>query len=56
VDLLIGDPSKAKSKLNWEPEYDLKSLVKDMIESDIKLTHKEVYLKKGGYQTMNYFE
>jgi GDPmannose 4,6-dehydratase len=56
VELLIGDPFKAKSKLNWEPEYDLKGLVKDMMESDIKLTHKEVYLKKGGYQTLNYFE
>jgi GDPmannose 4,6-dehydratase len=56
VELLIGDPTKAKTKLKWEPEYDLKALVKDMIESDIKLMHKEVYLKKGGYQTLNYFE
>lgn len=56
VELLIGDPSRAKSKLKWEPEYNLNALVKDMIESDIKLTHKEVYLKKGGYQTLNYFE
>lgn len=37
VDLLIGDPTKAKNKLGWEPKYDLKSLVKEMIESDIKL-------------------
>ena len=56
VDLLIGDPTKAKTKLNWEPEYDLKALVKDMMQSDIKLMHKEVYLKTGGYQTLNYFE
>jgi len=56
VELLIGDPTKAKSMLKWEPEYDLKALVRDMIESDIKLTHKEVYLKNGGYQTLNYFE
>jgi GDPmannose 4,6-dehydratase len=56
VELLIGDPTKAKTKLKWIPEYDLKALVKDMIESDIKLMHKEVYLKKGGYQTLNYFE
>jgi GDPmannose 4,6-dehydratase len=56
VELLIGDPTKAKTKLKWEPEYDLKALVKDMIEGDIKLMHKEVYLKKGGYQTLNYFE
>jgi GDPmannose 4,6-dehydratase len=56
VELLIGDPSKAKTKLKWEPEYDLKALVKDMIQSDIKLMHKEVYLQQGGYQTLNYFE
>jgi GDPmannose 4,6-dehydratase len=56
VDLLIGDPTKAKTKLKWEPEYNLKALVKDMIQSDIKLMHKEVYLKNGGYQTLNYFE
>jgi len=40
VDLLIGDPSKAKNKLGWKPEFDLKSLVKDMIWSDIKLFEK----------------
>ena len=56
VELLIGDPTKAKTKLKWEPEYDLKALVKDMMRSDIKLMHKEVYLKNGGYQTLNYFE
>tara|TARA_X000000368_G_scaffold412123_1_gene398009 strand:- start:1388 stop:2461 length:1074 start_codon:yes stop_codon:yes gene_type:complete len=37
VDLLIGDPTKAKEKLGWSPEYDLSTLVKDMVESDIKL-------------------
>lgn len=56
VDLLMGDPTKAKTKLKWEPEYDLKALVRDMMQSDIKLMHKEVYLEKGGYRTLNYFE
>jgi GDPmannose 4,6-dehydratase len=56
VELLIGDPTKAKTKLNWEPRYDLKGLVADMMESDIKLMKKETYLKDGGYQIMNYFE
>jgi GDPmannose 4,6-dehydratase len=56
VELLIGDPSKAKSKLNWEPKYDLAALVKDMVWSDVKLMKKEQYLKDGGYQTLNYFE
>ena len=37
VDLLIGDPSKAKEKLGWVPEHDLASLVKDMMKSDLEL-------------------
>lgn len=56
VDLLIGDASKAKNKLGWEPEYTLNELVKDMMQSDVKLMQKEQYLKDGGYKTMNYFE
>ena len=40
VDFLVGDPSKAKNKLGWVPEYDLLSLVKEMIESDLELFRK----------------
>lgn len=36
VDLLIGDPTKAKTQLGWEPQYDLKALVKEMMEGDLK--------------------
>lgn len=56
VDLLIGDASKAKNKLGWVPKYELADLVKDMMQSDIKLMKKEQYLKEGGYETLNYFE
>lgn len=56
VELLIGDPTKAKTKLGWEPKYDLKALVDDMMASDIKLMQKEKYLGDGGYRTLNYFE
>tara|TARA_R110002033_G_scaffold69140_1_gene120523 strand:+ start:6082 stop:7260 length:1179 start_codon:yes stop_codon:yes gene_type:complete len=56
VDLLIGDPTKANTKLGWIPEHDLQSLVKDMMESDVKLMQKDQYLKDGGYATLNYFE
>ncbi|APG60434.1 GDP-mannose 4,6-dehydratase [Christiangramia salexigens] len=56
VDLLIGDASKANNKLGWTPEYDLKDLVKDMMQSDVKLMQKDQHLKAGGYQVMNYFE
>lgn len=37
VDLLIGDPSKSKKQLGWEPKYDLAGLVREMVESDLKL-------------------
>lgn len=56
VDLLIGDPTKAKTKLGWECRYDLATLVKDMMQSDLNLMRKDQYLKEGGYTTLNYFE
>jgi GDPmannose 4,6-dehydratase len=56
VDLLIGNPEKANRVLGWMPEYDLKGLVADMMQSDIRLMHKDKYLMDGGYRIMNYFE
>lgn len=56
VDLLLGDPTKAEQKLGWNREYDLRDLVNDMMESDLKLMTKDVYLKEGGYKIMSYFE
>jgi GDPmannose 4,6-dehydratase len=56
VDLLIGDPSKAKQKLGWEPIIQLEELVRDMMESDLKLMQKDQYLNEGGYTTLNYYE
>tara|TARA_R110002167_G_scaffold84156_10_gene228750 strand:+ start:3688 stop:4800 length:1113 start_codon:yes stop_codon:yes gene_type:complete len=56
VDLLIGDASKANTKLGWIPEYELKDLVKEMMQSDLKLMQKDQYLKTGGYGTFNYYE
>ena len=56
VDLLIGDATKSRTKLDWIPEYDLKALVEDMMRSDVKLMKKETYLKEGGFKVLNYFE
>ncbi len=56
VEILIGDNSKAKAKLGWEPTYDLAGLCKDMVAHDIALMKKEDYLKNGGYRILNYFE
>lgn len=56
VDLLIGDPTKSNTKLGWKPNYDLTTLVKDMVLSDLQLMKKHEYLNKGGFKTLNYFE
>ena len=56
VELLIGDATKARTRLGWEPKYDLPALIKDMIQSDIRLMKKESYLREGGYEILNYFE
>ncbi|MDQ8004343.1 MAG: GDP-mannose 4,6-dehydratase [Pedobacter sp.] len=56
VDLLLGDPTKAKTQLNWQPKYDLQALVEDMMQSDLNLMKKDEYLKQGDYKTLNYFE
>jgi len=56
VDLLIGDPTKAKQKLGWEPKYDLKSLVEDMVRSDLKLFKKQQTLLDNGYEILNQAE
>ncbi len=56
VDLLIGDPSKAMQTLGWKPEYKLKDIVADMMQSDIRLMKKDTYLQEGGYTIKNYYE
>lgn len=56
VDLLIGDPSKAKKLLGWQPKHSLQDLVKDMMQADISLFQKDLYLQQGGHETKKYFE
>ena len=56
VELLIGDATKARTKLSWEPEYNLDTLIEDMMQNDIKEMKKEAYLKDAGYRILNYFE
>ncbi|MDQ0969194.1 GDPmannose 4,6-dehydratase [Flavobacterium sp. W4I14] len=56
VDLLLGDPTKSKTQLGWQPKYDLPALVKDMVISDLHLMKKDEYLRQGGFETLNYFE
>ncbi|MEI8095230.1 MAG: GDP-mannose 4,6-dehydratase [Spirochaetales bacterium] len=56
VDLLVGDSTKARTKLGWNPEYTLESLVKEMMESDVALMSKELHISDGGYRINRYHE
>lgn len=56
VDLLLGDPSKAKKILGWKPKYDVDSLLREMVDSDLDLMRKEQHIKQGGFRVMNYHE
>lgn len=56
VELLIGDASKAFSKLGWKPEYDLQALVEDMMQSDLLLMERDKYLQKEGFHIPKYNE
>jgi GDPmannose 4,6-dehydratase len=50
VDVLLGDPTKARKVLGWEPQVDFQGLVKMMIEHDLELARREKYAL--GYQTV----
>ncbi|HZI02162.1 MAG TPA: GDP-mannose 4,6-dehydratase [Flavisolibacter sp.] len=56
VDLLLGDASKAKEKLGWQPRYTLNELAQEMVDADIAYFKKDVLLKQSGYRTLNQFE
>jgi GDPmannose 4,6-dehydratase len=56
VDLLIGDPSKAKKELGWKPKYTLEQLVKEMVASDLKLFERDKYLMDGGHDVLSFHE
>jgi GDPmannose 4,6-dehydratase len=56
VDLLLGDPTKAKEKLGWQAKYSLPQLVKEMMEADIQHFRKDVILRQSGFKTLRQFE
>lgn len=56
VDLLIGDPSKAKTLLGWEPKYSLSELCSEMVQADIQLFRKEELLKNAGFEILRQYE
>ncbi|MFN5169107.1 MAG: GDP-mannose 4,6-dehydratase [Cyclobacteriaceae bacterium] len=56
VDLLLGDPTRARTKLNWKTEYDLDGLIKEMVAADLRLMRREAHLREGGFRVFQYHE
>ncbi|MBK8926882.1 MAG: GDP-mannose 4,6-dehydratase [Crocinitomicaceae bacterium] len=56
VELLLGDPTKAKRELGWQHTYSFDQLVQEMVQADIKLFERDKYLREGGHKIFNYHE
>ena len=56
VELLIGDPTKSKTKLGWEPKYTLETLCAEMVQKDLDLFRRDQVLRSAGFETKNEFE
>ena len=56
VETLLGDPSKAKKLLGWEPKITLQEMVYEMMENDINLAKRDALVIDHGYKTFNYHE
>ncbi len=56
VETLLGDPTKAKTKLGWVPKISFEALVSEMVCEDLKAAERDALVKKHGYKAMNYHE
>ena len=56
VEQLLGDPTKAKEQLKWEPRVKFQGLVEMMVDADVAEQKRELYLKDGGFAIRNYHE
>jgi GDPmannose 4,6-dehydratase len=56
VELLLGDTSKAKEKLGWEPQVKFGELVGMMVRADLQDPGRQAYLRDGGYEVKRYFQ
>ena len=56
VEFLLGDPTKAKTKLGWQPKISFDELVKVMVRKDLKDAQKDQMCKTEGFKTYNNFE
>ncbi len=56
VETLLGDASKAKEKLGWEPKITFDELVAEMVREDLKSAERDELVKEHGFKTMDYHE
>jgi GDPmannose 4,6-dehydratase len=56
VELLVGDSTKARTELGWKPKHNLDDLIKDMVQSDLKLFKRDKYLLEGGHKVFDFHE
>ena len=56
VETLLGNPEKAKKRLGWEPKITLRQMVREMMESDLKIAKRDELIKQHGYKVFNYNE
>jgi len=56
VETLLGDPSKAKNKLGWQPKITFMELVREMVREDLKTAERDELVKRHGYYTNSYHE
>jgi GDPmannose 4,6-dehydratase len=56
VETLLGDPSKAKAELGWQPEHTFQQLVQEMVESDLAIARRDAVIAREGFKTYRYSE
>ena len=56
VETLLGDPSKAKEKLGWEPETSFEELVHEMVVHDLEQAKRDELCKQAGFRVLDYHE
>ena len=56
VDTLLGDPSKARSRLGWKAEISFERLVQEMVESDLEIARRDALVAREGFKTYRYRE
>jgi GDPmannose 4,6-dehydratase len=56
VESLLGDPTKAKTKLGWEPKISFRELVAEMVTADLEEARRDDLCQQEGYQVKDYYE